>query len=108
MTRYFPGDVVIASMDLRGQGGRKSRPAVVIGESGKNSFLLCPVTSRLPDGSDYLPIGLDDFEKGGLDLFEESYVLVSDAGTVGGRDIHGKKGRLKSSIFLEISGKVRL
>lgn len=108
MTRYFPGDVVIASMDLRGSGGRKSRPAVVIGETGKNRFLLCPVTSRRPEGSDYLPLGLDDFEKGGLDLFGESYVLVSEAGTIEGRSIHGKKGRLSSSVFLEISERVRL
>jgi len=108
MTRYFPGDVVIASMDLRGPGGRKSRPAVVIGEAGKNRFLLCPVTSRRPENSDCLPLGLDDFEKGGLDLFEESYVLFSDAGIVEGRYIHGKRGHLASSVFLEISGRVRL
>lgn len=108
MTRYFPGDVVIASMNLSGPGGRKSRPAVVIGESGKNRFLLCPVTSRRPEGGDSVPLDLDDFERGGLDLFEESYVLISEAGIVEGRYIHGKRGRLASSVFLEISGRVRL
>jgi hypothetical protein len=108
MTRYFPGDVVLASMNLRGPGGRKVRPAVVIGECERNSFLLCPVTSHHPEGIDYLPLGLDDFEKGGLDLFDESYVLVSEAGPVDGRYIQGKKGRLLSSRFREISGRVRL
>ena len=107
MTRYFPGDVVVASMDMGGPGGRKTRPAVVIAESGKNRFLLCPVTSRRPEGSDFFPLGLDDFETGGLDLFEESYVLVSNAETIEGRYIHGKKGRLTSSGFIEISGGLR-
>ena len=108
MTRYFPGDVVIASVKLRGPGGNKSRPAVVIGEAGRNRFLLCPVTSRQPDDCDFLPLSLDDFEKGGLDLFGESYVLVSEAGIVEGRYIHGKRGRLRSSCFMQVSGRVRL
>lgn len=106
MTRYFPGDVVIASMDMGGSGGIKSRPAVVIGESGRNKFLVCPVTSRQPSEGDYMSLGLDDFEKGGLDLFGESYVLISAAETVEGGYIHGKKGRLVSSVLLEISGRV--
>ena len=106
MTRYFPGDVVIASMDLGGPGGRKTRPVVVIRESGRNSFLVCPVTSREPDRGDYLPLDIDDFEKGGLDLFNESYVLIHAAGNVSGRDIHGKRGRLISSSFSAISGKI--
>ena len=92
MTRYFPGDVVIASVKLRGPGGNKSRPAVV----------------RQPDDCDFLPLSLDDFEKGGLDLFGESYVLVSEAGIVEGRYIHGKRGRLRSSCFMQVSGRVRL
>ena len=107
MTRYFPGDVVLASMNLSGPGGKKVRPAVVLGECERNSFLLCPVTSHMPERGDFLPLGLDDFEKGGLDLFDESYVLVSEAGPVDGRYILGKKGKLVSSRFKEISGRVR-
>ena len=107
MTRFFPGDVVLASMSLRGPGGRKVRPAVVIGECEKNSFLLCPVTSRQPDNGDFLPLGLDDFEKGGLDLFDESYVLVSEVGPVDGRYILGKKGKLVSSKFSGIAERVK-
>jgi mRNA interferase MazF len=107
MTRYFPGDVVLASMKLRGPGGKKVRPGVVLGECERNSFLICPVTSRQPDSGDFLPLGLDDFEKGGLDLFDESYVLVSEAGPVDGRYILGKKGKLVSSRFMEISVRVR-
>lgn len=108
MTHFFPGDVVIASIDMGGHGGRKSRPAVVIAESGRNRFLLCPVTSQKPDDSDFLPLSLDDFETGGLDLFGESYVLVSRVESVEGRYIHGKKGRLASPAFIDISGRVRL
>lgn len=106
MTRYFPGDVVLASMDMGGPGGKKTRPTVVIRESGKNYFLVCPVTSRQPGSGEYMPIDLDDFEKGGLDLFGESYVLVDAARPVEGRYIHGKRGRLMSSSFAAISEKV--
>lgn len=105
MSSYFPGDVVLALMDLGGPYGRKARPAVVVSSSGKNRFSLCPVTSRQPGDADFVPLDLDDFETGGLDLFEESYVLISGVCKVDGREILGKKGRLSEAAFSVISAR---
>ncbi len=41
-----------------------------------------------------MPISLDDFSEGGLDLFGESYVLSSVVRMIRNGDVIGKRGRL--------------
>ncbi|WOF16745.1 type II toxin-antitoxin system PemK/MazF family toxin [Methanoplanus sp. FWC-SCC4] len=95
MSEYFRGDVVIANVRIDGRNERKMRPVVVLGRGGfSGSVYACPITSREPFDSSYVPIGLDDFEKGGLDLFDESYVLLSHACTIRNSDVAGKRGKL--------------
>lgn len=94
MSRYLPGDVVLAWMQVAGRGAFKVRPAVVIAEGEDGSFTVCPVSSRPARDSPSLPLALDDFATGGLDLFSESFVLVEYAAVVRSADIVGLKGRL--------------
>jgi len=100
MSRYSPGDLVLAFIRFGGGDLGKVRPAVVVGESGAGSYNVYPVTGSEPDGSSYVPVGLRDFEYGGLDLVEESYILVSMPVEIRINEIKGKKGRL-SRAFLE-------
>ena len=100
MSGYSAGDVVLAFIDFgRGNGG-KIRPALITGKTAKGCYNAYPVTGREPDGQPYIPVGLADFEYGGLDMFEDSYILVSIPVEIRRNLIKGKKGRL-SRILLE-------
>jgi mRNA interferase MazF len=68
---------------------------------GKGGTLhVCPVSSSEPVDGSCVPLGLHDFAHGGLDLFEESYVLTSSCSRVSAGEVLGKKGRL-SDEFME-------
>jgi len=99
MGRFVRGDVIIAPVPFEERGGVKTRPAVVISSRENDDICVCPVSSRPPTDAPCIPIGLDDFSEGGLDLFCESYVLTSKVTVLRAGDVIGKKGRLiKDSI----------
>jgi mRNA interferase MazF len=103
MVQYARGDVVLASISIDDRSSAKIRPAIVI-ETGENGeVIVCPVSSRPPFDAPGVPISLDDFAEGGLDLFNESYVMTSRIRTIRNRDLIGKKGRLTSQVITEIA-----
>ena len=103
MSHYRPGDVVLAPVRFhRREESVKIRPAVVIEQQNDGRVIVCPVTSRQPDNSPHLTLGLDDFANGGLNLFEESYVLLSERTAVAVGLIAGKKGRLNAEWLSEL------
>lgn len=94
MGRYLPGDVILAPVAFEDREGAKTRPAVVVSASEDGVVKICPVSSRPPTDAQCIPISLDDFSDGGLDLFGESYVLTSRIHTIRSGDVVGKRGRL--------------
>jgi mRNA interferase MazF len=102
MSRYLPGDVILVSAAIDDRGGTKIRPAVVViaGESGEIS--VCPVSSRPASDSMSIPLSIDDFASGGLDLFSESYVITSRVLVVRSGEVIGKRGRLVPASLAEI------
>ncbi len=94
MGQYTRGDVVIAAVAIDERSAAKTRPAVVIETGARGEVYLCPVSSKPSSDTPSVPISLDDFSSGGLDLFGESYVLISRVYRIPCRKIIGKKGRL--------------
>jgi mRNA-degrading endonuclease toxin of MazEF toxin-antitoxin module len=86
----------------------KIRPAVVIDTDSRGFVRICPVTSRIPYDSSNIPLELNDFEKGGLSLFDESYILISEISRVRKNEIAGKKGRLTEEKISIISSRIAL
>jgi len=107
MGSYNRGDVILAPVPFAEQRGKKTRPAVVIFAPADGDLLICPVSSRPPTDAPCIPIGLDDFATGGLDLFTESYVLTAKAGTLAVRDVIALKGRLVAEAVDAISAQVQ-
>jgi mRNA interferase MazF len=94
MGRFVRGDVVLAHVRIDANSLAKVRPCVVISVAGTSSLTVCPVSSR-PSGDTFsVPITLGDFSSGGLDLFEDSYLLTSRTCRIATREIIGKKGHL--------------
>ena len=108
MGRYARGDVILAPVPFAEQHGKKTRPAVVLFAPADGDLLICPVSSRPPSDAPSVPIGLDDFATGGLDLFTESYVLTAKTGTLPIRDVIALKGRLVAESVDTISAQVRI
>ncbi|HVP96299.1 type II toxin-antitoxin system PemK/MazF family toxin [Methanoregula sp.] len=108
MGRYSRGDVILAPVPFAEQRGAKTRPAVVLAIRENGDLLICPVSSRPAGDIACIPIGLDDFTTGGLDLFSESYVLTAKAGTLPARDVIALKGRLAPDAIEAIGAQVRL
>jgi mRNA interferase MazF len=94
MGDYFVGDVVLARIRMGGNSTQKCRPAIVTGVCDDSTLRVCPVTSKEPVDAPFKPLDLIDFASGGLDLFDESYALVSQACTIRKTEVVGKKGRL--------------
>ena len=94
MGRYVSGDVVLAPVRIGGLGDWKVRPVVVVSEKDKGNLLICPVSSSPSTDTPSLPLSLDAFARGGLDLFTESYALVAHAAIIRTADVIGKKGTL--------------
>lgn len=106
MGKYLCGDVLLAPVALESRTAPKTRPVVVIWTSDDGTVRVCPVSSRLPIDAPCLPLTIDDFASGGLDLFSESYVLTSRAITLRSGQVIGKKGRLTPASFEEITRRV--
>ncbi|GLI46639.1 hypothetical protein MBOURGENBZM_14310 [Methanoculleus bourgensis] len=106
MGRYVSGDVVLASVRIGGTGEWKVRPAVVVTAGENGSLLVCPVSSKPPSDTPSVPLSIDDFARGGLDLFQESYVLTAYPFTVRPAGVVAKKGSLLPETVAAIQGAV--
>ncbi len=106
MGQYVKGDVLLASVALDDRTLPKIRPVVVIRTEEPGRVHICPVSSKPPSDAPGLPLTIDDFVTGGLDLFGESYVMTSRVLTLRNGDVIGKKGRLTADAFAEIAGSV--
>jgi mRNA interferase MazF len=94
MGSYQRGDVILAPVAFEERGGTKTRPAIVISATENGDVQICPVSSRPPTDAPSIPISLNDFSEGGLDLFAESYVLTTKIRTLRSGEVIGKRGRL--------------
>ena len=94
MGQYVSGDVLLAAVRIRGGGEEKVRPVVVIAAGENGCLLVCPVSSSPSFDGPSVPLSLDDFARGGLDLFAESYALAAHPSAIRSADIVGKKGAL--------------
>lgn len=72
MGHYTGGDVLLASVRIGGPGACKVRPVVVISTGENGNLLVCPVSSSPSFDGPSIPLSLEDFARGGLDLFGES------------------------------------
>jgi len=106
MGQYTRGDVILAPLALENRGLAKTRPAVVIGTGGQDEVWLCPVSSKPPSDTLSVPVSLEDFSQGGLDLFHESYILISHVYRIRCGEIIGKKGRLSGEITAALPARV--
>lgn len=102
MGHYLRGDVLLASVALGKRQAAKTRPVVVVCTSGTSGLQVCPVSSKPPTDAPCLPLSIDDFASGGLDLFTESYVMTSRVVTIGTSEVIGKKGRIREDFLDEI------
>jgi mRNA-degrading endonuclease toxin of MazEF toxin-antitoxin module len=103
MGRYLRGDVVLAPVAFEERSGIKIRPAVVIATGRNNEVCLCPVSSKPASDAPCVPISLDNFSEGGLDLFGESYVLTSRVRMIRSGEVIGKRGRLTEESIASIA-----
>jgi len=106
MGQYVKGDVLLASVALDDRTLPKTRPVVVIRTAEPGRVHICPVSSKPPSDAPCLPLTIDDFATGGLNLFGESYVMTSRVLTIRSGDVIGKKGRLTADALAEIAGRV--
>jgi mRNA interferase MazF len=67
---------------------------VVVGTDQDNNLIVVPVSSQPSTDPPSLPLSLGDFSEGGLDMFNDSYILFSHATKLHPRDVVGKRGRL--------------
>lgn len=105
MGQYLRGDVLLAMVALDDRTAAKTRPVVVIDSDPEGRIHVCPVSSKPPNDAPCLPLTLDDFETGGLDLFSESYVMTSRVLVLRSGDAIGKKGRLTQEALAEIAAR---
>ncbi|HUU75342.1 MAG TPA: type II toxin-antitoxin system PemK/MazF family toxin [Methanoregulaceae archaeon] len=94
MGQYQLGDVVLAPVSLGNRHVKKARPVVIVADSGDGIYFVCPVSSTPSYDTSCIPLDLRDFTEGGLDLFQESYVLTGNLCTMHSSEVIGKKGRL--------------
>lgn len=106
MGQYVKGDVLLASVALDDRTSPKTRPVVVIHTEEPGIVRICPVSSKPPSDAPCIPISLDAFSEGGLDLFGESYVMTSRVLTLRSSEVIGKKGRLTAGSLAEITDHV--
>jgi len=107
MGYYTRGNVVIAPVAFQENGIAKTRPAVVIGTTEQGDVYLCPVSSKPSSDDSCVPISLDDFSEGGLDLFTESYVLTAQVRRIRSGEVIGKRGQLTGEIMAAISTRIQ-
>jgi mRNA interferase MazF len=102
MGQYACGDVLLASVALDDRAQKKTRPVIVIRSGDSGLLHICPVSSKPPSDAPCLPLTIDDFSSGGLDLFSESYIMTSHVLTLAGSAVIGKKGRLTKESLAEV------
>ena len=103
MGRYVAGDVLLALVALDDRTLPKTRPVVVIRTEESGRVHICPVSSKPPSDAPSLPLSIDDFSTGGLDLFAESYVMTSRVLCLRSGDVIGKRGRLTQDAIATIT-----
>ena len=106
MGQYVNGDVLLAPVALDERTRPKTRPVVVIRTEEPGRIHICPVSSKPPSDAPSLPLSIDDFATGGLDLFGESYVMTSRVLCLRSGTVTGKKGRLTTEALAEITARV--
>jgi len=106
MGQYAVGDVLLASVALDDRTPPKTRPVIVIGAGESGTIRIYPVSSKPPSDAPCLPLTIDDFSTGGLDLFSESYIMISRVLTLRAGAVIGKKGRLSNEFLVEITARV--
>lgn len=94
MSRFVPGDVILARIRIGEKGEPKVRPAIVVREGDDGCLHAFPVSSTHSRDQRAVPFGLEDFQEGGLDIMDESYALTGETVRIAARDVAGKKGRL--------------
>ena len=94
MSHFTRGDVVLASVPIKERSGTKTRPAVVVATTDEGMVYVCPVSSTPSADAPCIPLSINDFAVGGLDLFFESFVLTSKVRVIRVGDVIGKRGRL--------------
>jgi mRNA-degrading endonuclease toxin of MazEF toxin-antitoxin module len=104
MSRYVFGDVILVPF-LYEDETAKVRPAIVIATQSDGDLICCPIRSSPRAGALCIPITIDDFDEGGLDLFSESYVQTDTVRMVKSGAVIGKKGQVTED-FMEILGKM--
>ncbi|MCU0629467.1 MAG: type II toxin-antitoxin system PemK/MazF family toxin [Methanoregulaceae archaeon] len=102
MGSYFRGDVLLAPLCISRERGTKVRPVVVLGMSGQSELFVSPVSSTPPFEGPVVPLCLDDFSEGGLDLMGESYLVTGRTCRIRVSDVLGKKGRLTKEAIRDI------
>lgn len=106
MGQYCRGDVLLAPVALDDRTPKKTRPVIVIGSDDPGQLRICPVSSKPPFDAPSLPLAIDDFASGGLDMFGESFIMTSRVLTIRNTDVIGRKGRLTAESLTEISAQV--
>lgn len=106
MGQYAGGDVLLAAVCIGREGRRKVRPVVVVSTAKGGNLLICPVSSSPSIDGVSIPLSLNDFARGGLDLFTESYALAAHATAIQQADIVGKKGVLLPETMAAIRGAI--
>jgi mRNA-degrading endonuclease toxin of MazEF toxin-antitoxin module len=105
MGQYAAGDVLLASVALDDRTPPKARPVVVIRTEPTGHICICPVSSKPPSDAPSIPLSIDDFSTGGLDLFSESYIMTSRVLWLHCSAVIGKKGRLTQESLAEIQSR---
>ena len=101
MSYYVSGDIILVPFPHEGERTAKVRPAIVIATKPNGDLCCCPIRSTPRAGTSCIPITIDDFVVGGLDLFSESYVQTNTVRRVKTGTVIGKKGRVTAD-FLEM------
>ncbi len=102
MGSYFRGDVLLVPLCLSTGRGMKVRPAVVLGASGQGWLFVSPVSSTPPFEGPAIPLCIDDFSEGGLDLMGESYLVIGRICRIRISEVIGKKGRLTQEAIRDL------
>ena len=102
MGHYHTGDILLAPIKIRHESVAKVRPVLVIGLDESGTLITVPISSHAPRDSAYIPLSLDDFADGGLDILDESYILIAHRCMVHPASVIGKKGRLSPDVFPNI------
>ncbi len=103
MSHYSRGDVILAPIRIGNESVRKVRPAAVLGSDAGGPLIVCPISCESPFDAACVPIALEDFESGGLEIFGESYLLVSVRCAIRTGEVVGKKGRLRKEVVERVS-----